>query len=91
MTKEKKPSTVNRFNIVFINIQFILTIITVILGVWYLFRPSLLLPFQFLLGIDLLVMAYNNQIIYHRKNATIMYIMIGILLLVLALFKLIGG
>lgn len=90
MAKEEKISTIHRFNIVFINIQLILTIVTVVLGIWLLFRASLMPVFQLFLGIDLLVMAYNNQIIYHRKKATILYVVIGILLLVFDLLLVLG-
>ena len=90
MKKKKKmgdytPRKVTRFNIVFINIQLFLTFFTFGLFIWYIFDTDMMYLFQLFLGITLLVMAYNNQIIYRRKNATILYTIIGIILLILDL------
>ena len=41
--------------------------------------------FQLFLGLTLLIMAYNNQIIYRRRRATILYSIIGVVLLILDL------
>ena len=86
MKKEKEQSRpITRFNIVFINIQLFLTFFTFGLFVWYIFDSSMIYLFQLFLGITLLVMAYNNQIIYRRRRATILYSVIGIFLLILDL------
>lgn len=90
MKKEEKSSTIHRFNIVFINIQLLLTVVTVVLGIWFIFDSKLMQVFQLFLGLDLLIMAYNNQIIYHRKKATVIYAVLGILLLILDLLMFIG-
>lgn len=74
---------ITRFNIVFINIQLVLTFLTIGLFIWYIIDNSILYLFQFFLGITLLVMAYNNHIIYRRRLATIGYSIIGVMLLVL--------
>ena len=81
--EQSRPIT--RFNIVFINIQLFLTFFTIGLFIWYILDSSMIYLFQLFLGITLLVMAYNNQIIYRRRRATIIYSIIGIFLLILDL------
>ena len=94
MKKEKKkkgePRQITRFNILFVNIQLFLTFFTIGLFIWYLFDSSMIYWFQFFLGITLLVMAYNNQIIYRRKLATILYLVIGVVLLALGIIMYLG-
>lgn len=82
VVEQEKPS-VTKFNLIFINFQLFLTFFTFGLFVWYIFDSSMIYTFQLFLGITLLVMAYNNQIIYHRKKMTICYLVVGIFLLVL--------
>ena len=81
----EKSRPITRFNIVFINIQLFLTFFTIGLFIWYILDSSMIYLFQLFLGITLLVMAYNNQIIYRRRRATIIYSIIGIFLLILDL------
>lgn len=83
-----KINTINKFNILFVDIQIIFTILTVILFVIYLFNRSWLSYLQLSLGITLLVMAYNNHRIYKRAGTTILYAVVGVLLLVLDLLRL---
>lgn len=81
---------VTRFNIVFINIQLFLTFFTIGLFIWYIIDADMVYTFQLFLGITLLVMAYNNQIIYQRKKATVLYTLVGVALLILDLIMYIG-
>ena len=88
MTKKEdveKSRPITRFNIVFINIQLFLTFFTFGLFVWYILDSSMIYLFQLFLGLTLLIMAYNNQIIYRRRRATILYSIIGVVLLILDL------
>ena len=82
VVEQEKPS-VTKFNLIFINFQLFLTFFTFGLFVWYIFDSSMIYTFQLFLGITLLVMAYNNQIIYHRKKMTVCYSIVGVFLLVL--------
>ena len=88
--KKEEPRQITRFNILFVNIQLFLTFFTIGLFIWYLFDSSMIYWFQFFLGITLLVMAYNNQIIYRRKLATILYLVIGVVLLALDIIMYLG-
>ncbi len=79
---EKKANTINSLNIVFVDIQIVLTVLTVILAIVVLFYQDMMRVFQLSLGCCLLMMAYNNQKIYKRKNITIIYVVVGIILLI---------
>ncbi len=76
---------ITKFNIVFINIQLFLTFFTLGLFIWYIIDANMIYIFQFFLGVMLLVMSYNNHIIYCRRKATILYAVVGISLLILDL------
>ena len=96
-SKEKKeivnrqePRLITRFNIVFINLQLLFTFLTIGLFIWYIIDSSMTYLFQLFLGITLLVMAYNNQIIYRRRLATIAYSIVGVVLLILDLIMYFG-
>lgn len=88
--KKKSGSIINKFNILFVDLQIVMTILTIIVFILFLFNSGLKMYLQLSLGVTLLVMAYNNQRIYKRKGATIMYIIVGIALLVLDLLMLLG-
>lgn len=83
-------SKVTRFNIIFIDFQLFLTFLTLGLFIWYIIDGEIIYLFQLFLGLTLLVMAYNNQIIYHRRRATVLYAVIGTILLILDLIMYIG-
>ena len=90
MIKKKKrdkvknePRKITKFNIVFIDIQLVFTFLTAGLFVWYIIDSSIIYLFQLFLGLTLLVMAYNNQIIYRKKWTTIIYSIIGIFIIIL--------
>lgn len=74
---------ITKFNIFFIDLQLVLTFFTLGLFIWYIVDSDMLNTFQLSLGITLLVMAYNNRIIYRRNKATVMYAAVGVILLVL--------
>lgn len=75
-------SPVNRFNIAFVNIQVIFTILTIILAIAYLFNRKMQFYFELSLVANLFIMAFNNQIIYKRARMTIIYLLVAILLFV---------
>ena len=83
------PKKITRFNIVFINLQLLFTFLTIGLFIWYLFDTSMMSIFQGCLGVILLIMAYNNHIIYRKKAMTITYLVVGIILLILDLVLLV--
>ncbi len=87
--KEKKK-IINEFNILGVNMQIVITIAVLIFGGIYLFTKRFRSVFEILMAMDLFIMAYNNERIYHKRRATILYITFGILLLVFAILSLVG-
>lgn len=70
-----------------LNVQMIVMIIASIFIICSFFISNLA-PFrEIALGLVLLMMAYSNQLIYKRKNMTIVYILFGLLLIVTNLIK----
>lgn len=90
IVNHQQPRPITRFNIVFINLQLLFTFLTIGLFIWYIIDSSMIYLFQLFLGITLLVMAYNNQIIYRRRLATIAYSIVGVGLLILDLIMYFG-
>ena len=86
----KSASMINRFNILFVDFQIVMTILTVIVFCLFIFNTRLFNYLQLSLGVTLLVMAYNNQILYKRVGATILYGFIGFILLVFLFIGLLG-
>ena len=75
---DNKISVINRFNIVFVDIQVIFTILVLIFGILYLFNSKMTIYFRGFLILDLLMMAFNNYKIYKRINMTIVYLLVAI-------------
>ena len=70
-----------------LNVQMIVMIIASIFIICSFFVSNLA-PFrEIVLGLVLLMMAYSNQLIYKRKNMTIVYILFGLLLIITNLIK----
>ena len=88
---KNKKSKINEFNILGINIQFVLTIVVAVLGILSLIVSSKLFPFFYLFAsLDLFAMSYNNYLVYHKKNITNAYIMAGVILLIYSILSFIG-
>ena len=86
----EKSNHTNIINIIFRNLQFIFTIATIVLLVWYFFDSSVLIFLQISLGICLVVMSVNNYILYKKIFNTILYSLIGITLLILSILVMLG-
>lgn len=63
-------------------IQTILMVVVVVLGITTIFNKSFNTAFMIVMGVTLLVLAYNNHKIYKRKLFTILYIAGAILAIV---------
>ena len=89
--KNKKKSKINEYNILGINVQIVLTIIVCIFGLLALIVSSKFLKFLYLfIGLDLLIMGYNNERIFRKEGLTIVYIASGIALVIYSILKFIG-
>ena len=81
---------IHEYNILGINIQIIVTIVVVILGILTFFSNRFMPFFQMAMAIDLILFAYQNEKVFHRKNLTIIYLVCGILLLIFSCLLLLG-
>ena len=66
-------SPINRFNILFVDLQIIFTIVTIICVIWYLFNSKVWHVLQFVLGITMFIIGYNNKIIYNKPKFVWVY------------------
>ena len=85
-----KKSIINRTNILFVDIQVFLTCLVIILFIICLFNKNMVIPVEISLFLALLCMAYNNFKIYKRKFATILYLIVAGVILVLLILRLLG-
>lgn len=89
--KNKKKSKINEFNILGVNIQIILTIVVLIFGLLYLIVGSKFRNlFYLFIGLDLVIMGYNNMRIYRKQGLTIVYFASGIALIIYTILAMIG-
>lgn len=84
-------SPINRFNILFADLQFIFTIFTLVCFVWYLFNDKVWDVLQFVLGITMIIIGYNSKIIYNKPKKAWFYFICGGLILVVEIISLILG
>ena len=83
-------SPINRFNIIFVDLQIIFTVLTVVFLVWYLFNPKVWHILQFVLGITMFISGYNNKIIYNKPKFAYVYYFVGAVLIIFDILLLLG-
>jgi len=77
----------NKNNGVWLVVQTVLSVAIVAFAIFYFFEPSVLVILEALTALFMFVMAYNNHIIFKRKNwYTIAYIVVGILIIASIIF-----
>ncbi len=87
----EKKSIINEFNILYIVLQGLLTITMLVFAVLSLvLDKSFYRFFVLFMGLDLVIIGINNYKIYKRRNATIMYIATGVILIVFIILKWLG-
>lgn len=82
-------SPINRFNILFVDLQFIFSVFTLICFVWYLFNNKVWDVLQFTLAITLFIIGYNGKNIYNKPKKAYLYYICGGIILVLEILSLI--
>ena len=81
----------NEFNMTGVIFQFFITIIVIIVGIIGLIKGGIMLDItKIILGLDFLVMAYNNNRVYNRKSFTLIYALVAIICIVLGIIGIIG-
>ena len=87
----KKKSVINEFNILYIVLQGLLTIAMLVFAVLSVtLDKSFYKLFVLFMGLDLIVIGINNYKVYKRRNATIMYIVTGVILIIFIILKWLG-
>ena len=90
--KTKGQFKTNPYTMVWIMAQFFVTLVLIIVGIFGLIKGGVLLEVtKILLGIDFMIMAYNNKWVYNRNNFTIVYFGLGILFVILGIYHLASG
>ena len=84
-------SKINRFNILFADLQFIFTILTLVFFIWYLFNDKVWDILQFVLGITMIIIGYNNKIIYNNIKKSYFYYVCGGIIIIVEILSLILG
>ena len=84
-------SPINRFNILSAYLQLIFTIFTLVCFVWYLFNEKVWDVLQFVLAITMIIIGYNNKVIYNNSKKAKLYYIGGGLILILEIISLILG
>ncbi len=88
---KNKKGKINKYNILGINIQIVLTILLCVFAIIGFFvNPWYFSIMRIIIGIDLLVMAFNNERVYHSRSVTIIYIIIGIMTFIWGLLNIFG-
>ena len=64
--------------------QLIFSFSVLFFGVVSFFNNNFLIPLEKLLGLTLIVMAYNNYLTYKKKGMTIFYTILGVLIIFIA-------
>ena len=81
--KKKENSKVSLY------LQFLLSIIVIVFIILY-FIHHQNISLEFFLGSTLFVMGYNNNKFYQRKNMTVLYYVIGMILILFSIVQFFG-
>lgn len=87
--KRTRPIKKNN-NHIFLYLQAIFSLITVVLTIVYILNKSITGFLQLSLGLTILIMGYNNYKVYHRKFLTLVYILVGVILITLSVITFLG-
>lgn len=71
--------------------QIILGTITIIFGIMSMMNDDFFLIAELFIGLLMLVIAYNNQVVFKRKKFTYIYVIVGVLVIAYAVYGLISG
>ncbi len=83
----KKEKTNKIINSILINLQVVCTVVAIILFIIFIFKREVWIYLGLLLGFSLFLMAYNNYVIYKKKYMTIIFTIMGLLLVVYSIVK----
>lgn len=89
--KQKGQFKTNQYTLIWIVAQFLVTLALIVIGIIGLIKGGVMLQItKILLGVDFVIMAYNNKWVYNRNYFTLLYFLVGIFFIVLGICNLIG-
>jgi len=81
----KKNNKIHEFNILGAFLQILCTIIILVLAIVSIMNHNIFPYFEIIMGIDLMIMAYNNKKIFQKEKLTLYYLIFGIIVLVIGI------
>lgn len=90
LKNNSKVNTINQHNIFPVVLQFIFTILVIVFGILYFINGDFNKWFLLSLGLALIIMAYNNHMVYKRANFTILYLVVGVIILIISILNFLG-
>ncbi len=90
MKNNNKNNKIHEFNILYFNIQLIMTILTTVIFVLYLFNKNYKTMLQLCFSFTLLSVGINEFVIYHKKNMGWLMIGISLIILIFTILKMVG-
>ncbi len=90
LKNNSKVNTINQYNIFPVVLQFIFTILVIVFGILYFINGDFNKWFLLSLGLALIIMAYNNHMVYKRANFTILYLVVGVIILIISILNFLG-
>ena len=89
--QQKGQLKTNQYTLIWVIAQFLVTLILIVVGIIGLLKGGIMLQItKVLLGVDFIIMAYNNKWVYNRNHFTILYFLVGILFIVLGICDMVG-
>ena len=90
MKNNNKNNKIHEFNILYFNIQLIMTILTTVIFVLYLFNKNYKTVLQLCFSFTLLSVGINEFVIYHKMNMGWLMIGISLIILIFTILKMVG-
>ena len=90
MKNNNKNNKIHEFNILYFNIQLIMTILTTVIFVLYLFNKNYKTMLQLCFSFTLFSVGINEFVIYHKKNMGWLMIGISLIILIFTILKMVG-
>ena len=81
----KKKNKIHEFNILGAFLQALCTIIVLVFAIVSIMNHNIFPYFEIIMGIDLMIMAYNNKKIFQKEKLTLYYLIFGIIVLVIGI------
>ena len=87
---ENKNEDNTKLKVAMLIAQFFLSIITIAFVITFIFNNNILAPLQISLALTLIVIGINSIIVYKRKMLSVLYFLIGAVLITLAIITILG-